>query len=115
VSRSACSAKRETASHAGSALRKELEPAYTKWRNEDIAYIITDEEKQAFNRLSTDEEREQFVEQFWLRRDPTPDTAENEFKEEHYAASRTPTSVRVRHSGMEDGSRTDLHHVRAAG
>src|ERR1700736_6605630 len=65
-------------------LRKELEPAYTKWRDNDVRYIITDEEKQAFNRLSTDDEREQFVEQFWLRRDPTPDTAENEFKEEHY-------------------------------
>ncbi|MDP8981264.1 MAG: GWxTD domain-containing protein [Acidobacteriota bacterium] len=65
-------------------LRKELEPAYKKWREEDVAYIITDDEKQAFNRLSTDEEREQFVEQFWLRRDPTPDTAENEYKEEHY-------------------------------
>ena len=65
-------------------LRKELEPAYKKWREEDVLYIITDEEKQAFTRLSTDEEREQFVEQFWLRRDPTPDTSENEFKEEHY-------------------------------
>ena len=38
----------------------------------------------AFKRLQTDEEREQFIEQFWLRRDPTPDTVENEFKEEHY-------------------------------
>ena len=49
-----------------------------------VAYIITDEERQAFKRLQTDEEREQFIEQFWLRRDPTPDTVENEFKEEHY-------------------------------
>ncbi len=65
-------------------LRKELEGPYRKWLNEDVAYIITDEERQAFRRLSTDEEREQFIEQFWLRRDPTPDTAENEFKEEHY-------------------------------
>ena len=40
--------------------------------------------RQAWKRLATDEEREQFIEQFWLRRDPTPDTAENEFKEEHY-------------------------------
>lgn len=65
-------------------LRKELEGPYRKWLNEDVAYIITDEERAAFKRLSTDEEREQFIEQFWLRRDPTPDTAENEFKEEHY-------------------------------
>lgn len=65
-------------------LRKELETPYKKWLNEDVGYIITDEERTAFKRLTTDEEREQFIEQFWLRRDPTPDTAENEFKEEHY-------------------------------
>jgi GWxTD domain-containing protein len=65
-------------------LRKELETPYRKWLNEDVFYIITDEERAAFKRLQTDEEREQFIEQFWLRRDPTPDTVENEFKEEHY-------------------------------
>jgi GWxTD domain-containing protein len=65
-------------------LRKELETPYRKWLNEDVTYIITDEERAAFKRLTTDDEREQFIEQFWLRRDPTPDTAENEFKEEHY-------------------------------
>ncbi len=66
------------------ALEKELMGPWKKWLNEDVVYIITDEEKQAFKRLKTDEERQQFVEQFWLRRDPTPDTEENEFKEEHY-------------------------------
>jgi GWxTD domain-containing protein len=65
-------------------LRKELETPFKKWLNEDVTYIITDEERTAWKRFTTDEEREQFVEQFWLRRDPTPDTAENEFKEEHY-------------------------------
>ncbi len=65
-------------------LRKELETPFKKWLEEDVAYIITDEERQAFKRLNTDEEREQFIEQFWLRRDPTPDTVENEYKEEHY-------------------------------
>jgi GWxTD domain-containing protein len=66
------------------ALNKELQTPYKKWLNEDVVYIITDEERTAFKHLNTDEEREQFIEQFWLRRDPTPDTAENEFKEEHY-------------------------------
>jgi len=66
------------------ALKKELETPWKKWLNEDVIYIITDEERKAFKQLNTDEEREQFVEQFWLRRDPTPDTVENEFKEEHY-------------------------------
>jgi GWxTD domain-containing protein len=64
--------------------RKELEGPFRKWLNEDVTYIITDEERTAFKRLSTDEEREQFIEQFWLRRDPTPDSTENEYKEEHY-------------------------------
>jgi len=65
-------------------LERELAGPWKKWMNEDVVYIITDEEKQAFKRLKTDEERQQFVEQFWLRRDPTPDTEENEYKEEHY-------------------------------
>jgi GWxTD domain-containing protein len=66
------------------ALRNELATPYRKWLNEDVTYIITDEERSAFMRLQTDEERETFIEQFWLRRDPSPDTEENEFKEEHY-------------------------------
>lgn len=65
-------------------LRKELEGPYRKWLSEDVAYIITDEERQAFKRMQTDDERQQFIEQFWMRRDPTPDSAENEYKEEHY-------------------------------
>jgi GWxTD domain-containing protein len=57
---------------------------YAKWVNEDVTYIIDDRERAAFHSLQTDEEREKFIEQFWLRRDPTPGTAANEFKEEHY-------------------------------
>ncbi len=64
--------------------RKELETPYKKWLNEDVVYIITDEEKKSFKTLQTDEERENFIESFWLRRDPTPDTEENEYREEHY-------------------------------
>ena len=66
------------------ALKQELSSTYKKWLNEDVIYIITPEEKSAFKQLSNDEERDQFIEQFWLRRDPTPDTPENEYKEEHY-------------------------------
>src|SRR5262245_29722614 len=64
-------------------LREELE-SYRTWIDQDVAYIITDDERKAFSRLSNNEERDQFIEQFWLRRDPTPDTVENEYKEEHY-------------------------------
>ncbi|MEX2260963.1 MAG: GWxTD domain-containing protein, partial [Bryobacteraceae bacterium] len=63
--------------------RAETSP-YVKWLNEDVAYIITDEERAAFQKLMTKEQREKFIEQFWLRRDPTPGTGENELKEEHY-------------------------------
>jgi GWxTD domain-containing protein len=65
-------------------LRKELETPFKKWLEQDVGYIISDEERKAFKTLATDEEREQFIEQFWLRRDPTPDTEENEYREEHY-------------------------------
>ncbi len=66
------------------ALKQELSKPYKKWLEEDVAYIITDEERAAFKQLSNDEERDNFIEAFWQRRDPTPDTEENEFKEEHY-------------------------------
>jgi GWxTD domain-containing protein len=61
-----------------------VDSPWQKWLNQDVVYVISDEEKAAFERLKTDEERQHFVEQFWARRDPTPGTAENEFKEEHY-------------------------------
>src|SRR5271169_2970784 len=66
------------------ALKQELSKPYKKWLDEDVIYIITDEERQAFRQLSNDEERDSFIEAFWQRRDPTPDTEENEYKEEHY-------------------------------
>ena len=66
------------------ALKIELSKTYKKWLDEDVRWIITDEERSAFMQLSNDEERDQFIEAFWQRRDPTPDTEENEFKEEHY-------------------------------
>jgi len=58
--------------------------SYEKWLNEDVFYIIDDAERQAFQKLTSDDERNCFVQQFWERRDPTPGTAENEFKVEHY-------------------------------
>jgi GWxTD domain-containing protein len=66
------------------AVKGELSKTYKKWLDEDVRYIISDEERAAFKQLSNDEERDAFIEQFWLRRDPTPDTIENEFKEDHY-------------------------------
>lgn len=58
---------------------------YQPWLNEDVAYIITAEERATFLGLSTDAERNRFIEQFWLRRDPSPGTPENEYRDEHYS------------------------------
>jgi len=66
------------------AIQKEMESPYKKWLQEEVPYVITDEERGAFKKLSTDEEREQFIEQFWERRNPNPGSPENEFKEEYY-------------------------------
>src|SRR5438094_3245798 len=63
---------------------KELDNAYRQWLTEDVTYIISPEERTAFLQLETNEEREQFIEQFWLRRSSNPDMPDNDFKEEHY-------------------------------
>ena len=63
---------------------EKLGGVYKKWLDEDVRWIITDEELSAFKKLATNAERDIFIEGFWQRRDPTPDTAENEYKEEHY-------------------------------
>ena len=63
---------------------KELDNAYKQWLSEDVIYIISPEERNAFLQLATNEEREQFIEQFWLRRSANPDLPDNDFKEEHY-------------------------------
>jgi len=65
-------------------VKPELKKAYKDWLDKDVAYIITDEERKAFKKLETDDERERFIEEFWRRRDPDPDTDENEFREEYY-------------------------------
>src|SRR6202795_835756 len=65
-------------------LYKELNPQYRRWLDEDVVYIISSEERGAFLHLQTNEEREQFIESFWQRRNPDPDSPENTFKEEHY-------------------------------
>jgi len=65
-------------------VKPEVKKAYKDWLEKDVAYIITDEERKAFKRLETDDEREHFIEEFWRRRDPDPDTDENEYREEYY-------------------------------
>jgi GWxTD domain-containing protein len=74
----------KTKQQSDNQLKKELESPYKKWLDEDVIYIISPEERHAFLHLATNEEREQFIEAFWQRRNPDPDSPENTFKEEHY-------------------------------
>jgi GWxTD domain-containing protein len=69
---------------AQKAVRQELKGAFKTWLEQDVTYIISDDERKAFKNLSNDEEREAFIENFWLRRNPNPDSPDNEFREEHY-------------------------------
>ena len=70
---------------AAKALKKELmSKEHQNWLNQDVTYIITDEERKAFKQLSNEEERDKFIESFWDRRNPNPDSEDNEFKDEHY-------------------------------
>jgi GWxTD domain-containing protein len=64
--------------------KESVKSVYKRWKDEDVRWIITDEERKTFDALKTDDEREQFIEQFWLRRDPDPDTDSNEYREEYY-------------------------------
>jgi GWxTD domain-containing protein len=66
------------------AIQKEMEDPYKRWLSDEVPYIITDSERASFKKLSTAEEREQFIEAFWERRNPNPGSPENEFKEEYY-------------------------------
>jgi GWxTD domain-containing protein len=93
---------------AQKAVRQELKGAYKTWLEQDVAYIISDEERKAFKNLSNDEEREAFIEQFWLRRNPNPDSPENEFREEHY---RRIAYANEHFAAGKPGWKTDRGHI----
>lgn len=65
-------------------VKAEPRNAYTRWVNEDVAPIITDSEREAFEKLRSNEEREEFIKIFWRQRDPDSDTEENEYREQYY-------------------------------
>src|SRR6201996_9418482 len=89
-------------------VRQELKGAYKTWLDQDVSYIITDEERKAFKNLSNDEEREAFIEQFWLRRNPNPDSPDNEFREEHY---RRIQYANDHYAAGKPGWKTDRGHI----
>src|SRR6185312_7308998 len=89
-------------------LHQELSDSYKKWLDEDVRWIITDQEKKAFMSLSNDEERDAFIEQFWRRRNPNPDSPENEFREEHY---RRIAYANEHYAAGKPGWMTDRGHI----
>jgi GWxTD domain-containing protein len=93
---------------ARKAVRQELKGAYKTWLDQDVAYIISDEERKAFKNLSNDEERDSFIENFWLRRNPNPDSPDNEFREEHY---RRIAYANEHFAAGKPGWKTDRGHI----
>jgi GWxTD domain-containing protein len=93
---------------AQKAVKQELKGAYKTWLDQDVAYIISDDERKAFKTLSNDEERDAFIENFWLRRNPNPDSPENEFREEHY---RRIAYANDRFAAGKPGWKTDRGHI----
>ena len=89
-------------------VHKELSTAYKTWLSQDVAWIISDEERKAFKSLSNDEERDAFIEQFWLRRNPNPDSPDNEFREEHY---RRIAYANEHYAAGKPGWKTDRGHI----
>jgi GWxTD domain-containing protein len=90
------------------ALKGELHGVYKKWVDEDVRWIITDQEMQAFKSLSNDEERDTFIENFWLRRNPNPDSPENEYRDEHY---RRIAYANEHFAAGKPGWKTDRGHI----
>lgn len=89
-------------------LRKELKGTYKKWLDDDARWIITDQERKAFLGLSNDEERDNFIEQFWQRRNPDPTSPDNTYREEHY---RRIAYADEHFSAGKPGWKTDRGHI----
>jgi GWxTD domain-containing protein len=89
-------------------LRQELKSTYRVWLNEEVPYIISDDERKAFMSLSNDEERDAFIESFWQRRNPNPDSPENEYREEHY---RRIAYANEHFAAGKPGWKTDRGHI----
>jgi GWxTD domain-containing protein len=90
------------------AMKQELKGSYKTWIDQDVRWIITDEELSAFKHLSNDLERDQFIENFWLRRNPNPESPENEYREEHYARI---AYANEHFAAGKSGWRTDRGHI----
>jgi hypothetical protein len=77
-------------------MKNELKGSYKTWVDQDVKWIITDEELSAFKHLSNDEERDAFIESFWQRRNPNPDSPDNEFRAQTAGISTLHSASRIR-------------------
>jgi len=93
---------------ATNAYKGELHGAYKTWLNQDVVWIISEDESKAFKSLSNDDERDAFIENFWLRRNPSPDSPDNEFREEHY---RRIQYANDHFAAGKPGWKTDRGHI----
>lgn len=75
---------RDSAAASVPAAKADLSAEHRRWLEEEVIYIISDDERKIFLALPTEEDRTKFIERFWLDRDPTPGTPQNEYREEHY-------------------------------
>ena len=87
---------------------QELKGTYKKWLDQDVRWIITDQEAKTFKSLSNDEERDAFIEQFWQRRNPNPDSVDNEYRDEYYARI---AYANEHFAAGEPGWMTDRGHI----
>ena len=87
-----------------------LSEAHRNWLNGDVVYLLTPEERQAFEALASDAERDAFIVEYWAERDPTPGTPENEFREEHYARIAFAND-RYKYEAPRGGWRTDRGRI----
>ena len=77
-------AQKQTRKPSSNSSQSDLKSVYERWVDEDVAYIITPEEKRAFLLLKSDAERERFIAQFWRARDANAGERENAYRTEHY-------------------------------
>lgn len=89
---------------------KQLAPRYRDWLTKDVAYIITNQEKDAFLRLPTDESKDQFIDRFWEVRNPTPGSPDNAYKIEHYRRIDYSNNY-FGHASHTEGWKTDMGRV----
>jgi GWxTD domain-containing protein len=88
-------------------LERELDPANAEFLSK-VSWIITRQERKVFLELPN-AGRPAFIEEFWRRRDPDPDTEENEFREQY--EDRVEEAARLFRNESKRGWLTDRGRI----